>query len=224
MYKLVLITLLAALTPNASAQRMSAGPGFAPHFAPHLGSQFGRQFISPRSAFGQRSFADPIPFLTDSLYSDAMYAPGYGVAQPAVIVMQAPVAQDPPPVHTPAEPLLIELQGDRYVRISGEEASGTQMIDGGSASANRPEALQSTPIRESVPAILVFRDGHSEEVYDYTIASGILYARASYYGDGTSNRKVALSFLNLPETVAANRTRGVKFQLPVASNEVIVGP
>ena len=153
-----------------------------------------------------------------------MYAPGYGVAQPAVIVMQAPVAQDPPPVHTPAEPLLIELQGDRYVRISGEEASGTQMIDGGSASANRPEALQSTPIRESVPAILVFRDGHSEEVYDYTIASGILYARASYYGDGTSNRKVALSFLNLPETVAANRTRGVKFQLPVASNEVIVGP
>lgn len=220
MHKLAFVTLLAALAQNMCAQRMGGAPGSAPHFAPHVGSQFG----SPRAAFGQWSFAYPIPFFTDSLYSDAVYAPGYGMAQPTVIVMQAPATPDPQLVRAPAEPLLIELQGDRYVRISGEEKSGTQMIDQGSVSANRPEVLRQTPIRESDATILVFRDGRSEEVYGYTIANGILYARANYYSDGSSNRKIELSLLNLTETVTANRSRGVKFQLPTAPNEVIVGP
>lgn len=211
---LALIVLFAALLQNAIAQRM----GSAPHFAGHFGPQ--------GAAFGRHSFADAIPFFGDSLYSDAFYSPvyatGYAPGQPAVIIMQAPQAAAPDPVQPPAQPLLIELQGDRYMRISGEGESSAQTIDRESAS-NRPEVLRPTP-SESAPAVLVFRDGRSEEVYDYTITNGILYARTNYYSDGSSNRKVELSSLNLPETVAANRSRGVKFQLPTTSNEVIVGP
>jgi hypothetical protein len=74
------------------------------------------------------------------------------------------------------------------------------------------------------PATLIFRDGHSEEVRDYTIADGILYARGDYYSDGYWNKKIGLTALNIPETLQANATRNVKFVLPSSPNEVITRP
>ena len=71
---------------------------------------------------------------------------------------------------------------------------------------------------------LVFRDGHREQVFDYTIADGVLYAHADYFTTGSWNRKIELSSLNLSETVKSNQSQGVRFQLPSAPNEVIVGP
>jgi hypothetical protein len=78
--------------------------------------------------------------------------------------------------------------------------------------------------RELPPATLIFRDGHSEEVRDYTIADGILYARGDYYADGYWNKKIGLASLNIPETLQANATRNVKFVLPSSPNEVITRP
>jgi len=74
------------------------------------------------------------------------------------------------------------------------------------------------------PAVLIFRDGHREEVGDYTIADGFLYARGDYYTDGYWNRKIDLSTLNLNQTLQANADRSVKFVLPSSSNEVITRP
>ena len=68
---------------------------------------------------------------------------------------------------------------------------------------------------------LVFRDGHSEEVHDYTIADGILYTRGDFYTDGYWNKKIELSALDIPQTLAANAARDVKFVLPSSPNEVI---
>jgi hypothetical protein len=82
----------------------------------------------------------------------------------------------------------------------------------------------STATPEIRPAVLVFRDGHHEEVSDYTIADGVLYTRLNFYTDGSWTRKIALSSLNLPDTITANQSRNLKFQLPTASNEVIVRP
>ncbi len=219
MRKLALIALLAALLQNAGAQRMGT--------APHLG-----HFDSQHSAFGPRSFAYPIPFFSDSLYSDAVYPPGYAFPQPTVIVMQAPLAVDPQPAQPPAQPLLIELQGDRYVRLSGEGNSGAEIIDGDVTHGNSPETRPVTQAytmprqiaTEASPAVLVFRDGHREEVHAYTITGGVLYATGNYYADGSWSRKVELSSLNLLETIATNHSRGMKFQIPSAPNEVIVGP
>jgi hypothetical protein len=216
MSKLAPIALLAALLQNAGAQRMGA----APHFGPHFGSQ--------RSAFGSRSFAYPIPFFSDDLYSDSVFYPGYTAApQPTVIVLQSPPPTDSAPdrVQPPAEPLLIELQNDRYVRIGGEETSGAQTIDRDSVSSNQPDAGASAAATvHSTPAVLLFQDGHREEVSDYTIANGVLYAPRNYYTNGSSLQRIDLTSLNLPETISANHSRGLRFQLPRSPNEVIVGP
>jgi hypothetical protein len=73
----------------------------------------------------------------------------------------------------------------------------------------------------TAPAVLIFRDGHREEVRDYTIANGILYARGDYYVDGYWNKQISLASLDLPQTLQANASRKVKFDLPSSPNEVI---
>jgi hypothetical protein len=117
----------------------------------------------------------------------------------------------------PSQPLMIELQNGRYVRVSTATGDG--------------EAQELAPVTTAAPAVpnlpsvvLVFRDGHNEEVRDYTIADGILYARGDFYVDGYRNKKIALSTLNLPQTLQANTARNVKFVLPSSPNEVITRP
>jgi hypothetical protein len=80
------------------------------------------------------------------------------------------------------------------------------------------------PPRELPPVLLIFRDGHSEEVRDFTIAEGTLYARGNYYTDGFWNKKISLATLNVSETLQANNERNVKFILPKSPNEVITRP
>ena len=145
---------------------------------------------------------------------------------------------------------MIELQGDRYVRVSSAAIDGEALpltlapdkVHPNSAEASKsarshlskpvtpnprmPAAMIATasPAPELPPAVLVFRDGHSEEVRDYTIADGFLYARGEYYTDGYWNKTIELSALNLPQTLQANSARNVKFVLPSAPNEVITRP
>jgi hypothetical protein len=161
---------------------------------------------------------------------DFAYASDYP-AQPTFIVMQPPAPQ--PERVQPPTPLLIELRGDRYVQVSGDGSSGTETLGSATAAqpplrarpANTPGTTAHPPMPDQeAPAVLVFRDGHREEVSAYTIVDGVLYANGNYYTDGSWNRKVALSSLNLPETLASNQTRGVRFQLPTSPNEVIVRP
>ena len=81
-----------------------------------------------------------------------------------------------------------------------------------------------SPARDLPAAVLIFRDGHSEEVHDYTIADGFLYARGDYYIDGYWNKKIDLATLDLPRTLQDNAARKVKFILPSSPNEVITRP
>lgn len=239
MRSLAVIALLSAITPALSAQRTAAA---FPHFSPPP------QPVSPvtssrlvsRPAFDRlhrfngmgpfRSLLYPLGILSDALDSDALASLGYPVAsQPPVIMMQAPPAANPVAVQapSPAQPLMIELQGDRYVRISGGDNSGAEIINQPSSPAPLSRSLPPThtvAAPELAPAALIFRDGHREEVSDYTIADGILYARGNYYADGSWNRKIELTALNLPETIKVNDSRGVHFQLPTAPNEVVTRP
>ena len=73
-------------------------------------------------------------------------------------------------------------------------------------------------------AILIFRDGHSQEVHDYTIADGFLYARGDFYTDGYWNKKIDLAALDLAATMQTNSARNVKFVIPSSPNEVITRP
>jgi hypothetical protein len=216
MRQLALVALLTAFAPCGNAQR--TGLPIAHHHPIRGGSS---------AIF----FADP--FYSDALYHEGSLAP----SQPSVIILQpapaaAPIAVPPVP---PAQPLMIELQGGRYVRVSGEESSTAEMkrIDSGTtnptpAKTHLNKAITSEPLspaaHDPAPTILVFRDGHREEVSDYTIADGNLYTHADYYTAGSWNKKIALSSLNLPDTTNTNQSRGIKFQLPTAPNEVIIRP
>jgi hypothetical protein len=218
---LLILTAMLAVASIASAQRgMPVGRFGAPH-AP-ISSHY-----APMSS---HFFRNALPFFTDSLFYDDLLSSGYPVAsQPPLIIMQAmpPASPAPAQVPAPAEALLIERQGDHYVRLSGAKSAGDQLIDQ-MGSPDRLDVQPTSTARATAPertsAVLVFRDGHREEVSEYSVANGILYATGSYYADGSWTKKIELSALNLPETVDANRARAVPFKLPTTPNEVVVGP
>jgi hypothetical protein len=242
MRNLALIALL-AVAPSMSAQKMisTAPPFAAPRPAAHSSGGAFHELGSPGAFRGPvshpRSFLYPFGLFSDSFYSDALYSTGYPVAaEPPVIIVQSPPAaasiSDRAP--SPAQPLMIELRGDHYVRISGEDTSGVQMqtIDSESSrpvDLRRPEKPSSPPTaqpeaHDESPVVLVFRDGHREQISAYTIADGVLYTGGDYYANGSWNKKIELASLNLPETIKTNRASGVSFQLPTSPNEVMVRP
>jgi hypothetical protein len=58
------------------------------------------------------------------------------------------------------------------------------------------------------PTVLIFRDGHKQEVNNYAIMGQTVYVFDS------RTQKIALGDLDVPATVKANDDRGVAFQLP----------
>lgn len=217
---LVLVACLAVLAPRGNAQRTVAGPAhFGPkHFAPHFA-----QGEHSRAFFYPLAYGDPF-------YSDYISTASVASQPPVVILQTPPTAAPVAPSPAPSQPLMIELHGDRYVRISGEESSGAQMIDPTLALSREPSSpsaavshAANNEVRLPI-AVLLFRDGHREETTSYTIADGVLYIGASPYTGGPWIRKIELSLLDLAETVRSNQSRGIKFQIPSAPNEVLVGP
>jgi hypothetical protein len=216
MRRFLLISLVLVMPASLAAQRGGFG-----HFSGHRAGRFAAGF--GRGGYG-RSGRYGLPFF-DPFFRD--YFPDFDYSAPAPVVLvqtQQAAAAQPEPASPPAQSLMIELQGDRYVQVSGDQASSgqAQMIDPTPAAARSRATAKVQP--ERVPTTLVFRDGRREEVSDYTIADGVLYASADYYSTGAWNQKIPLSSLNLDETVSLNRARGVEFRLPSAPNEVIVGP
>jgi hypothetical protein len=223
MRPLLLMALFAAFTPFMRAQRTVSAPS---RFTPgHNRGAHARSFFYPLA------FSDPF-------YSDYFPNTGYsGAPQSPVTVVQTSPAITPLPERAPSQPLMIELQGGRYVRVSGEEASetgsGAEFVTKGidpisNRSPGRERlaspATHAAAAKELAVTVLVFGDGHQEKVLDYVIADGALYTHSDYYAHGSWTRKIELSALNLAETVRSNQSRGLPFQLPASPNEVIVGP
>jgi hypothetical protein len=222
MRKLFFIALLAVATTGAFAQRSGSG---APHFSA------GRR----QSFSGHRSSFSPLGLFSDPFFSDAISQSGYPVAsQPPVIFLQNALASTPmaEPVPQSAQPLLIELQGNNYVRLSGPDDihSGTSRTEPArqnsrtSSLASANSLARDTTSRGLAPVTLIFRDGHRDQVSDYTIADNVLYARGDYYADGSWYKKIELSSLDLPQTIKLNQAPEVRFRLPAAPNEVITRP
>ena len=227
---LAICTSLLTVTPYAAAQRAAHAITSHPT-VPHLNSAtgsfaFGRAAYSSRFRWPFPYTSLPFPFFADSFNPDDIYSTGYPVAsQPPVILLQAArtLARPDYPDTEPSipQPLMIELQNGRYVRVNSTPANGEAL---NITLAPTPTTSTPPPAHDLPPALLIFRDGHSEEVRDYTIADGILYTRGDYYTDGYWNKKIALSTLNVPQTLEANAQRNVKFVLPKSPNEVITRP
>ena len=185
--------------------------------------------------------------LSDFTGDPSSYGPSS--APPNFFLMPPPSASgmvDDQP-HPGGQPLMIELRGDHYVRITNDRetsdsdstaANYQQPPIAGSGRAHSAPAqavgapievsgASSQPVRAAQdlqPAVLIYRDGHSESVRDYAITGGKLYARGNYYSDGYWTKTIDLAALNLPATISSNAGHGVNFVLPGAPNEVVTRP
>jgi hypothetical protein len=219
--RIILVMLLVGAPARMSAQRNSGA-----HFSGVPGARIGASAPHFGANFGGARFSSPLA-LASGAYYDALLDAGYPVAaQPPVIVVQPGIMQSADArretFSSPTQPLMIELQGDHYVRVSGAESSGAEMIDREiEPRSNLPESPQRS---EMPPAILIFRDGHREEISDYAITDGVLYTSGNSYKGGSWTRAIQISSLNLSETVESNQARGVRFELPTAPNVVMVRP
>jgi hypothetical protein len=192
--------------------RPGARPGFA-HMRP-------RRFF-PGSAFL------PFPYY----YPDYDYEPVETEAPPPQVVVVQSAQPAAPPV-IPAEPLVLEYQGGQWVRIAnyGQSPTGAQPVQPGPAQASNLRSVTAggneaaQPPRELPPAVLVFRDGHQEELERYTIMGAVIYTSADYWHTGSWTRKVPLAELDVPATLKLNQERGGKFSLPSGPNEVVIRP
>jgi len=72
------------------------------------------------------------------------------------------------------------------------------------------EVAPPQPVADEPPTVLVFKDGHRQEVANYAIVGTTLYDLS----EGRS-KKVELAELDLSATVKQNDDRGVDFRLPV---------
>jgi hypothetical protein len=156
-------------------------------------------------------------------------------------VASAGVTKPAPSSTKAAESLVVELRGDHWVRLTGYGASeiggqlpSSQIVPephgaasvGKSASKNTDSAASGSTATDPKlpPAVLVFRDGHREEISRYTIINKNIAIKSDYYTSGSWTRNIAIADLNIPATLKANQERNTKFTLPSRPNEVVMRP
>jgi hypothetical protein len=145
--------------------------------------------------------------------------------------VQTRVAQAPPPAQPPppGDTLILENHDGQWVRIpTGAEmlkaaARPTADAPATNSQVSHPDDASTEPARAPMPpAVLVFRDGHSEEVQKYVIHGANLVATAEYSATGSWTKNISLADLDIPASLKANKDRGTKFNLPSGPNEVVV--
>jgi hypothetical protein len=201
--QLALATVLLSLT--ATAQIRIGG------FAPAGASNFGRRPIglahSHRYSYPGYAYSG-LPYF----YSDYEPYEEYALEPP-------PRPEPAPQVKTEpaADPMLLELHGSQWVKVSNFSQGSDRTI----STAVPAQQISSKPLP---PALLVFRDGHTEEISSYSIIGQTIYAKADYWSTGKWTRTIQLADLNIPVTLEQNHERGVNFGLPSSPDEIMIRP
>jgi hypothetical protein len=224
-FKFVLIVAAAMLsTPPCLAQRHGGFGGSS-----HIGDGFGsgrngspffnqHSFDRRRSDLGAYFWGDPFFWYGDNQMPQEPN-PELG---PPILMMR--------PDTSPGDrlsPLLIELEGDRYVRHGGttQSAQGQVSREPRTTPAPTPDYSARAESSELAPTMLIFRDGHREQVPDYVIVGRVLYAHSDFESEpGYTLKNIQLSELDIPATIEVNRDNGVSFALPSGPNEVVTRP
>jgi hypothetical protein len=244
----LLVAAALALTPAVLAQaRGASAAGFSPGFAGGARTGFAPGFAGGRGlppggmnrphrgiTGGFRHHPhNGVGFGTTFLGSPFWYGDGWydsPAAPPERETAEAPVSPTVEPASPPAPPLMIERQGDRFVRLTDAQANAAVSPVEQGARASRGAAGRGTknelpsPAKDDVPAVLVFRDGRQQDVASYSIIGSTLYESSSYYSSGYWTRKIQLADLDLPATFKLNQQRGVPFVLPGGPNQIVTRP
>jgi hypothetical protein len=126
--------------------------------------------------------------------------------------------------------LLLEFHDGQYVRIptGGQLPNLPELTPAGSSKAPgiRPGVAsqkEASPPSPPLPrAVLLFRDGHKEEIDRYVIENDVIYAGSDYWSTGSWTKKIPISQLDVPATLKLNQQRGGKFSLPSGPGEIAV--
>jgi hypothetical protein len=192
-----------------------------------------------RGRRGRQFFAGPgfAPYFYDDDWGpESLEGPPPEVLAPPALL------PPPPPPQPPAQSVVLELQGDHWVRLTNYGTSyGQPQTPSGQLEPERALTARSAvpsvalpgaprPVQPAAPstplpqAVLVFRDGRNEEIGQYVIVGGTIFTRADYWTSGSWTRKVAIAELDVPATLKLNQERGTRFSLPSGPNEVMMRP
>jgi hypothetical protein len=167
--------------------------------------------------------------------SDFGYEPDYEPVQeappPQVVVREPYQPAAPPAPPKPGGGLeLLELRDGHLVRIAPNgqpQTAGKSNRPKAQETAARPARGRSTeaakPASEAPNAVLVFRDGHKEEIGKYCIMGATIRITTDYWSTGSWTRTVKISDLDVAATLKLNRERGTNFRLPTGPDEVMIG-
>jgi hypothetical protein len=214
MAKYLGLPLLAAALGSSSlvAQNHPGGPG---HGIGGPGGRHSSAGIASGDGLRRRPFRrTPYFYGAPYFYSDYdSYEPEYQAPAPAP--PPAPVVQvksEPLP-----DPVLLELRGNQWVKVTNFGEASEQALS--------PESATQAPLqKEMAPAVLIYRDGHREEVSSYSIIGRVMYTKSDYWTSGAWTRTIQIADLDVPATLKQNQQRGVKFELPSGPDEVILRP
>jgi len=151
------------------------------------------------------------PYVSPGYYPD-YYESDYQ-APPPPPAPEQPAAAPQAKQETTPEPALLELQGSQWVKVNSFTMSAVPAPQVSAATA-----------KEMPPAVLVYRDGHTEELTSYSIIGNAIYTKADYWSSGLWTRTIQIADLDVPATLKQNQQRGVKFELPSGPGEVMIRP
>jgi hypothetical protein len=134
--------------------------------------------------------------------------------------------------------MVLEREGDQWVRIT--PYGPPQTVGPAAAPSNPPERASNAhpetpaaargqvpaaakPPAPLPPAVLVFRDGHQEQIGQYRIMGTTIYVNTDYWSSGAWTRTIPLADLDVPATLKLNQQRGANFRLPSSPDEVMIG-
>lgn len=126
--------------------------------------------------------------------------------------IQIPVKAEPVP-----DPVLLELHGSRWVKVTNFGESSDRAL--AETTAEIPTQAKPLP-----PAVLVYRDGHTEELSSYSIIGGSIHTKSNYWTTGVWTRTIPVADLDIPATLQENQKRGANFELPSGPDEIMLRP
>ena len=163
------------------------------------------------------------PFVNSEYDDSDIQSSGAEVSSPEQ--EQGPKTQAPKV--QPVESVVIENRGGEWVRIPASSQLSFAPQYAGGASTAAPLAVATHSRDSAAPVklpttVLVFRDGHQEDVTRYVIQGAVLYANADYLTSDSWTREIAISELDVSATKKLNASRGGVFMVPSKPYEVIV--
>jgi hypothetical protein len=119
-------------------------------------------------------------------------------------------AEEPDP---PAPTIFEHRSSSARVPVAAAEPQrrGRNYLDSGEQQPVPAVELSPAEARQQIPIVLIYRDGHQQEVTNYAIVGQTLYDLGTFVA-----HKIPLADLNLKETIKANDDRGLEFALPAS--------